>query len=42
VEGYGYAESIEINEHKHIKGGVIIEAILPEVSDIMDEALGFL
>jgi hypothetical protein len=42
VEDYGYAESIEIKEHKHIKGGVIIEAILPDVSDIMDEVLGFL
>jgi hypothetical protein len=42
AEYYGYAESIEINEHKHIKGGVIIESILPDVSDIMDEVLGFL
>jgi hypothetical protein len=34
--------ALEFKEHKHIKGGVIIEAILPDVSDIMDEVLGFL
>ena len=33
---------LEFKEHKHMKGGVIIEAILPDVSDIMDEVLGFL
>ena len=32
----------QFKEHKHIKGGDIIEAILPDVSDIMDEVLGFL
>ena len=34
--------ALDFKEHKHIKGGVIIEAILPDVSDIMDEVLGFL
>ena len=34
--------ALEFKEHKHIKGDVIIEAILPDVSDIMDEVLGFL
>ena len=34
--------ALEFKEHKHIKGGVIIEAILPDVSDILDEVLGFL
>jgi len=34
--------ALEFKEHKHIKGGVIIESILPNVSDIMDEVLGFL
>jgi hypothetical protein len=33
---------LEFKEHIHTKGGVIIEAILPDVSDIMDEVLGFL
>ena len=34
--------ALEFKEHKHIKGGDIIEAILPDVPDIMDEVLGFL
>ena len=38
----GHRPALEFEEHKHIKDGVIIEAILPDVSDIMDEVLGFL
>jgi hypothetical protein len=34
--------ALEFKEHKHIKGGVIIEAILPDVSVIMDEVIRFL
>ena len=34
---YGvHRPALEYKEHKHIKGGVIIKAILPDVSDIMD------
>jgi hypothetical protein len=29
-------------QHKHIRDGLIIEAILPDVSDIIDEVIGFL
>ena len=29
-------------EHKHTKVGVIVNASLPDVSDIMDEVIGFL
>jgi len=29
-------------EHKHTKDGVIIEASLPDTSDIIDEVVGFL
>jgi hypothetical protein len=29
-------------QHKHIKDGLIIEALLPDVSDIIDEVIGFL
>jgi hypothetical protein len=29
-------------EHKHTKGGGIVEVSLPDVSDIMDEVVGFL
>ena len=36
IENYGYTES------KHTKEGVIIDASLPDVSDIMDEVVGFL
>ena len=30
------------NEHKHTKDGDIIRASLPDLSDIMDEIIGFL
>ena len=29
-------------QHKHIRDGLIIEALLPDVSDIIDEVIGFL
>ena len=34
--------ALGFKEHKHTKGGVVIDAYLPNVSDIMDEIVGFL
>lgn len=34
--------ALGFKEHKHKKDGVIIEASLPDTSDIIDEVVGFL
>ena len=34
--------ALGFKEHKHTKEGVAIDASLPDVSDIMDEVVGFL
>jgi hypothetical protein len=34
--------ALGFKEHKHTKEGVVVDASLPDVSDIMDEAVGFL
>ena len=34
--------ALGFKEHKHTKEGVAIDASLPDVSDIMDEIVGFL
>jgi hypothetical protein len=33
---------LDFKEHKHTKDGGIVEALLPGVSDILDEVVGFL
>ena len=33
---------LRFKEHKHTKDGLIIEASLPDISDIIDEVVGFL
>jgi hypothetical protein len=37
-----YRLALGFKEHKHTKEGVVVDASLPDVSDIMDEAVGFL
>ena len=34
--------ALGFKEHKHTKEGVVVDASLPDVSDIMDEVVGFL
>ena len=34
--------ALRFKEHKHIKADVIIEASLPDISDIIDEVVGYL
>lgn len=34
--------ALRFKEHKHIKAEVIIEASLPDISDIIDEVVGYL
>ena len=34
--------ALRFKEHKHIKAEVIIEAFLPDISDIIDEVVGYL
>jgi len=34
--------ALGFKEHKHTKEGVVIDTSLPDVSDIMDEVVGFL
>ncbi len=34
--------ALRFKEHKHIKAEVIIEASLPDISDIIDEIVGYL